>query len=200
MLRNHARNRMNEFKNLISLLESPNKENFSLGLVVAQNYKEEVFEYFGCELEEIEELAEFLKENNVWNPGTPLFGIIYLSLFNNNLAELPKSFCLLKNLQHLSLVNCTSYHIPKEICNLINLKYLYLAKNQLQDLPVEIGNLIKLESLYLQNNQLQAIPAEIGNMTKLKRLDLTNNQISESEIANIKKMLTNCNVITKEIK
>ena len=112
---------MNEFENLISLLESPNKENFSLGLVVAQNYKKGIFEYFGCELAEIEELAEFLKENDVWKQTGAVFEIEELDLDGITLTELPKSVCLLKYLTHLSLANNQLQSLPKEI---INLKYL----------------------------------------------------------------------------
>ena len=214
---------MNEFENLISLLESPNKENFSLGLVVAQNYKKEVFEYFGCELEDLEELTMLLERNRAWYREGSVFDITELFFEYKNLDKFPKAICVLKKLVRLELFGDKIQNIPCEIGNLKELYELILTGNFIKNLPTEIGNLTNLLDLRLNKNQLQSIPAEIGNLKRLRLLDLSennlqnlpieigdltsleilslnNNQIPESEMENIKKMLPNCYVVTQEIK
>ncbi len=58
-----------ELQNLLSLLESPNKENRDLGAIVAQNYKDEFKTHFGYEIAEYQELIMCLIEDNF---GTPI--------------------------------------------------------------------------------------------------------------------------------
>ena len=135
---------MNEFENLISLLESPNKENFSLGLVAAQNYKKEIFEHFGCELEEIEELLGFLTENKQWNGKGSILEITELYFINTGINEFPKSLCILTKLKNLSFENNNLQKLLPEIGNLKNLEDLNLPKNLLKLLPAQIKMLKNL--------------------------------------------------------
>lgn len=65
-----------ELQNLLSLLESPNKENRDLGAVVAQNYKEEFKTHFGYEIADYQELASFLTIHRPWDFKIPLIEIM----------------------------------------------------------------------------------------------------------------------------
>lgn len=207
-----------EFKNLVDLLESPNKENVVLGLQIAQNYEKEFLAYFGCNVQEMRDLVDFLVENKAWEDGVSLFKRGRIQFINTNFLEFPISICILQNLKILGLGDNYIQHIPKEIGKLKKLQGLTLYQNEIQNLPIEIGELKKLEVLNLHRNQLQSIPAEIGklkkmnflylsnnqvqtipqeikNLTKLEKLDLSNNKIPTEEIENLRKMLPNCCII-----
>lgn len=84
----------------------------------------------------------------------------------------------LTNLTSLSLWGNQLTEIPAEIGNLTNLTYLHLGVNQIEDIPAEIGMLTNLSKLYLGGNQITEIPAAIGNLTNLTTLALGSNQIS----------------------
>ena len=179
-----------ELQNLLSLLESPNKENRDLGAIVAQNYKDEFKTHFGYEIAEYQELILFLTKHNQWNSVQSLSEITALWLFGVGIFKLPVAITLLKNLKELSLKNNKSKYLPNQICNLNNLTLLDLDGNQLQVLPPEIEQLPKIKYLFLQNNQFQSLPKEIGQLTNLKYLYLENNQLQSlpKELVQIKSL------------
>ena len=184
-----------EFKNLLDLLGSINKENVVLGLQVAQNYKQEFLAYFGCEVREMADLVDILTENNGWNVAMPLLEISHLNCDNRNLHEFPRAICALKEIKYLNLENNQLQNIPKEIENLTKLSDLDLTYNQLGSIPKEILSLPNLSQLYLGNNQIQSIPNEICKLINLKSINISNNKIPTNEIENIRKILPNCQIV-----
>jgi len=117
----------------------------------------------------------------------------FLSLQNNQLAELPESLGNLgcysstnivhlfhweRGMQILDFQNNQLTAIPESIGNLQSLRRLYLQNNQLTAIPESLGSLQELQILYLQNNQLTAIPGSLGNLQNLRTLFLDSNQLT----------------------
>ncbi len=205
-----------EFENLTTLLDSENEEAYNLGLILAKNYRPEFMDYYGCEVEEFEEIMIFLKKNKVYGFGFPLITTHRLLLAARSIKEIPKSIYVLRNLKILDL--CFNYlgKMPMEIVNIENLRFLDLTSNRLEVLPKEIAKLKKLyslilkfnmfsefpmevlklknlENLCLQHNQLQSIPPEIKKLKKLETLNLKNNYIGSlpeelCELKNLKEV------------
>ena len=176
-----------EFKNLVSLVESPNTENVILGLQVAQNYKSEILAYFGYELEVLKDLTDFLMQNDIWKGDCSIFEIKVVCLGRDVVTEIPKSVFILKKITGLSITHSDLQEISKEIGELTKLKRLLLSCNKLQSIPKEIGKQKNLELLALPDNQLKSIPPEIGKLKKLGLLGLENNQLQSlpAEIGNL---------------
>ena len=87
-----------ELQNLLSLLESPSKENRDLGAVLAQNYKDEFKMHFGYEIAEYQELITFLAFNTwdwKWDFEVPIVEIENLDFYLQDLEILPECLCLL---------------------------------------------------------------------------------------------------------
>ncbi|XP_062119312.1 putative disease resistance RPP13-like protein 1 [Humulus lupulus] len=71
----------------------------------------------------------------------------FLDLSYTSVRELPKSFCMLYNLQALKMVRCDDLiKFPKKFYHLINLRYLGIGCRQLCKLP-PLGQLPALETL-----------------------------------------------------
>lgn len=58
----------------------------------------------------------------------------WLTLENNRITELPKTFVNLTNLTHLNMKNNLLKQFPTIISNMINLKYCFLNCNSIDDL------------------------------------------------------------------
>jgi len=116
--------------------------------------------------------------------------VIYLSLKNKNLTDLPQQLFLFKNLFALELEHNMILKLPKDIQSLKKLNFLLLGKNQIKFLPPEITNLKKLYKIGLSDNKLDSVPKEIFYLESLWELDLANNNIVSipSEIKNLKKL------------
>ncbi|KAL3691043.1 hypothetical protein R1sor_004694 [Riccia sorocarpa] len=99
-------------------------------------------------------------------------------------AEIPSSFCQLKNLRTLSLTNFKlKGKVPECLCELHQLKVLELNDNELEGgIPsCLVSGLRNLEKLVLSGNKLAGdIPAPVGRLTSLKSLDLHDNKLSGS--------------------
>ena len=202
-----------ELQNLLSLLESPNKENRDLGDILAKNFQKEFKEHFDCEIGQHKKLIKFLIADNIWNyhyERPIMMEIDELHLASKMLNIFPKCLCLLKNLFFLDLSNNAFQIFPPEVTQFPNLQKLDLAMNYLgasplamiqfgflpkkikfgllEIFPKEIGQLQKLVELDLSRNKLQNLPKEIGNLVKLEVLYLHNNKIEAlpKELAKIK--------------
>ncbi len=86
---------------------------------------------------------------------------------------------------------------PKEILTFKNVKHLYLQVNYWPTVPEEIGLLKNLEILDLSSNYyLKTLPEGLKECTALKQIVLKDNKLNSGEIARIKKLLPNVQVIT----
>ncbi len=173
-----------EFENLLNLLKSGISENIMLGLQVAQNYKSEFEAYFGCSLDDYNELYRFLNTNVIevlnmsdemteWADlnisdledsklGRSLFDIIALVLRSNKLLRIPKSIKMLTKLKDLRLNDNLMKKIPNGILQLENLEVLYLYNNPLEVLPIKLARMKKLQKLHIDSIQRKKFAKEIN--------------------------------------
>ncbi|KAK2387046.1 disease resistance protein RPM1 [Trifolium repens] len=103
------------------------------------------------------------------------------NVYQENNYVIPKSICMLQNLETLYLVNTYFYTIPKEICKLRKLRHLIGYKISLIELKDDIGGLTSLQTLrgvYLNNgeddsdNRVIDLIQDLGKLTQLRELVL----------------------------
>ncbi len=82
------------------------------------------------------------------------------------------------SLTTLSLYNNQITEIPESLTNLTSLTTLSLYNNQITEIPDLIGNLTSLTTLDLENNRITKIPETIQKLLKLEKLDLRGNPLS----------------------
>ncbi|MGK7907978.1 MAG: leucine-rich repeat protein, partial [Synechococcus sp.] len=102
-----------------------------------------------------------------------------LSLFNNQISEIPEALAQLSNLTRLDLSNNQISEIPEALAQLSNLTELYLSNNQISEIPEALAQLSNLTTLVLSDNQISEIPEALAQLSNLTELSLFNNQISE---------------------
>jgi Leucine-rich repeat (LRR) protein len=121
-----------------------------------------------------------------------LKNLIYLSLGQNQISEIPDAIAGLKNLAELDLGSNQISEIPETISELKNLIYLSLGKNQISEIPEAISELKNLTTLSLYSNQISEIPEAISELKNLTTLGLSGNKISEipEEIIKLKNLKT----------
>jgi Leucine-rich repeat (LRR) protein/serine/threonine protein phosphatase PrpC len=128
------------------------------------------------------------------------YSLVYLSLFANNLKELPSSIGELRFLQKLDISYNRIKQLPPEFSRLTSLQELHMRGNQLETIPeplfqldqlrelslsynfiAEVPPSIKrwshLECLLLSVNHLRALSGAIGELRSLKELDLSHNEL-----------------------
>ena len=129
-------------------------------------------------LENLKDL--FLSENNISRLPKEFAKckkLTQLCLSNNSISNI-ETLCEMKELEYLSLFNNQIFEIPSNICNLENLSVLDLSKNNISYLPKEFGKCKKLKKLYLLINSITNIET-ICEIQTLEYLSLFNNQIVE---------------------
>lgn len=110
------------------------------------------------------------------------------------LTELPIEICEFTEAKQLVILKNKITSVPADIAKMKLLVKLDLSGNLLKSLPVEIGQLKDLETLKLNANPLESLPSELANCTKLKTLQIKGTKLSETQIAEIKRMLPNCKI------
>ena len=102
-----------------------------------------------------------------------------LNLYDNNIEQLPYSFGELFQIRQLSIHNNQLKELPKSFTNLEYLEYLDLSWNNFERMPDELFKLSSLKNINLCGNKISLIPKEISNQKNLRNLDLSYNQIQE---------------------
>lgn len=87
------------------------------------------------------------------------------------------------------------YSIPTQIKQFKNLKLLSVLNNNVNNLPAELGSLASLQTLFVDINPISTLLPTVGKLKKLEKLGVGKTDISESEIARIKQLLPNCEVL-----
>ncbi len=100
-------------------------------------------------------------------------------------------------LEELYIINFGLFvnSIPKQIKQYKNLKLLSVLNNNVNSLPTEVGGLNSLQLLYVDINPISTLLPTVGKLKQLKKLGVGKTDISESEIAQIKQLLPNCEVL-----
>ena len=125
----------------------------------------------------------FLDGNRLdaWPPQlSAMTGLHRLSLYDNQLIELPDDMAGLHELRDLSIGNNRLTALPAALCRLTALESLNLGQNCITTLPESIDALQHLQMLDLGHNALTALPAALGRLPQLTQfLYLSNNQLRE---------------------
>lgn len=106
---------------------------------------------------------------------------------NADLQEFPSLLLNYPYIKQLSLYYNEIAELPQDIDKLKNLEVLNMGANVLKDLPSSFANLDNLKDLDLYNNDFDVFPEEITKLKNLQKLDLTMNNIKEipDSIANL---------------
>lgn len=99
-------------------------------------------------------------------------------------------------LEELYIINFKLFvtEIPKEIKQFKNLKLLAVFNNNINYLPNELGGLISLKTLYIDMNPISVLLPTVGKLKHLEKLGVVKTKIGDSEIAELRKVLPNCEV------
>lgn len=100
-------------------------------------------------------------------------------------------------LEELYIINFKIFvsSIPAQIKQFKNLKLLSVLNNNVSSLSVEVGSLASLKTLYVDINPVSTLLPTVEKLKKLEKLGVGKTGISESEIAQIKELLPNCEVL-----
>ncbi|XP_062117674.1 putative disease resistance RPP13-like protein 1 [Humulus lupulus] len=96
-------------------------------------------------------LKGYIHVNELPNSIGELRHLRYLDVSYTSIKELPKSFCLLYNLQTIKILGCKDLtKLPKTFHHLVNLRYLDIDCPKLSTFP-PLGQLPALETLWIEN-------------------------------------------------
>jgi Leucine-rich repeat (LRR) protein len=100
-------------------------------------------------------------------------------------------------LEELHIINFKIFvnSVPKQIKQFKNLKLLSVLNNNINSFPMELGSLKSLQTLYVDINPISTLLPTVGKLKQLEKLGVGKTGISESEIAQIKQLLPNCEVL-----
>ena len=114
-----------------------------------------------------------------------------LSLRKNQIASLPKSFALLKDLRYLDLTSNCMREIPPVLEQCPRLEILDLSSNKIRAFPSEVSPLWRknLKVLSLRNNRISSIEdlRGVAKLNYLNVLDLEGNNIPAAELAEVQR-------------
>jgi len=116
---------------------------------------------------------------------------VNLSGLLKNAAEYPLTDLYIINFKQ----NVTS--IPIEVTKFKNLTTLSLINNGIIGLPSGITALTKLKNLYIDLNPVATLMPSITSLKSLAILGIAKTKIPAGEIASLKKILTNCQILEK---
>ncbi len=125
--------------------------------------------------------------------------LTYLSLYKNQLTELPKG---LENLMQLEDLNLPVNKLTnvKGLEKLTQLNFLTLSDNQMTDVK-GLDKLPKLQSLKLDGNKLTELPKGLEKLTQLEHLNLKRNpDLTKAQIDELQKALPKCNIYSDPTK
>ncbi|ELR15142.1 protein phosphatase 2C domain containing protein [Acanthamoeba castellanii str. Neff] len=101
-----------------------------------------------------------------------------LSMAQNELTELPKSFGKLSKLVALNLNTNLFAEVPKVLGKLPALSILDMRNNRVTEIsPGTLKKMTALTKLMLRYNRIVALPAEVGHLKNLQLLSIRNNHL-----------------------
>ncbi|MCC6411641.1 MAG: leucine-rich repeat domain-containing protein [Saprospiraceae bacterium] len=115
----------------------------------------------------------------------------------NRIGSVPKELFELPEIEELHLGNNKITVLTADVAKATHLRLLDLSNNGLQQLPNDITKLKMLEVLNLSGNPISNLPEALVKMPNLRVLDLTGTQMDASEVAELKKQLVGCNVVSR---
>ncbi|XP_050273205.1 putative disease resistance protein At3g14460 [Quercus robur] len=94
----------------------------------------------------------------------------YLDVSFTGIERLPKSTCMLLNLQTLNLSGCKFLvKLPENMRNLINLRHLYISGTSIKNMPIHMGRLQCLQTLtkFVVGKDIGFRIEELGKLSNL---------------------------------
>lgn len=123
-----------------------------------------------------------------------LSSLLRLSLHNNNVSNI--STLLLPNIQVISLFRNNLTEIPEDVCRILTkCQKFAIQQNQITSLPRTIKYMKALDTLWIFDNMLSSLPDELNELPKLQCIWVYDNELRN--FSNIKSCLFN--VKTKSI-
>ncbi len=108
--------------------------------------------------------------------------LVFLSLKNDHLKEIPNTIYSLTNLRILDLSGNDFRFLSKDIKKLKKLEEIYLNDEPYADVNQELsvlGKLPKLRILHLENDKIGVLPKNLNSLKHLEKLYLNDNEFKE---------------------
>lgn len=112
---------------------------------------------------------------NLYSLEHRLYQLVELDLSYCQLADLPESLNVLRNLEFLDIEHNNFHSLPNAVCELSKLKKLHASNNRIKHVPRNLGNLSELEALNLDENRLTNLPNSYAMLNRLKVCSLCKN-------------------------
>lgn len=118
-----------------------------------------------------------------------------LLLFQCVIDSISPQFSLAPAIEELYFIKTNFVHSYDSIAFPKHLKTLILNDNQINSFPENILELKQLNYLNLRTNQLEEIPEKISRLTTLETLDVRENPLSPYQLALLKALLPNTQIL-----
>nr|XP_023907385.1 putative disease resistance RPP13-like protein 1 [Quercus suber] len=118
----------------------------------------------------------------------------YLDVSFTGIERLPKSTCMLLNLQTLNLSGCKFLvKLPKNMRNLINLRHLHNSGTSIKNMPIHIGRLQCLQTLskFVVGKDIGFGIEELGKLSNLRGVIV---------ISNLQNVINSTNALEAKLK
>ncbi|KAL4612024.1 hypothetical protein ACB092_08G168800 [Castanea dentata] len=118
----------------------------------------------------------------------------YLDVSFTGIKRLPKSTCMLFNLQTLNLSGCKFLvDLPKNMRNLINLRHLYISGTSIKNTPIQMGRLQCLQTLtkFVVGKDIGFQIEELGKLSNLRGVIV---------ISNLQNVINSTNALEAKLK
>ncbi|KAK4608599.1 hypothetical protein RGQ29_002133 [Quercus rubra] len=118
----------------------------------------------------------------------------YLDVSFTGIERLPKSTCMLLNLQTLNLSGCKFLvKLPKNMRNLINLRHLHISGTSIKNMPIHMGRLQCLQTLskFVVGKDIGFRIEELGKLSNLRGVIV---------ISNLQNVINSTNALKAKLK
>ncbi|XP_065631803.1 putative disease resistance protein At3g14460 [Quercus suber] len=118
----------------------------------------------------------------------------YLDVSFTRIEKLPKSTCMLLNLQTLNLSGCKLLvDLPKNMRNLINLRHLHNSGTSIKNMPIHVGQLQCLQTLskFVVGKDIGFRIEELGKLSNLRGVIV---------ISNLQNVINSTNALEAKLK
>ncbi|XP_050272950.1 putative disease resistance protein At3g14460 isoform X1 [Quercus robur] len=118
----------------------------------------------------------------------------YLDVSFTGIEKLPKSTCMLPNLQTLNLSGCKFLvKLPRNMRNLINLRHLYISGTSIKNMPIHMGRLQCLQTLtkFVVGKDIGFRIEELGKLSNLRGVIV---------ISNLQNVINSTNALEAKLK
>jgi len=106
--------------------------------------------------------------------------LVFLSLMNNNLSQIPEQLSFLNDLAELDISHNNIRKITEDIIGLKQLTLLSLMHNPIKSIDPNFFELRELQNLSILSSRFSSLPAKVSNFEKLETLLIGHMRLPES--------------------